>query len=73
MQNEIAKGFTDLAKPGRDLPFCGGDCRLTGNASLPNFLEMSRPYFPKTSNFKAVVVAEAGHGLNLVRPFPFHF
>lgn len=71
MCNQHAKHKdTDVAKTGRDLPFCGGDCRITGNASLPNFLEMSRPYFPKTSKFEAVVVAEAGHGLNLVRSSP---
>lgn len=54
---------------GRDLPFCGGDCTRTGNASLPNFLEISRDYFPSTSKFEAVVVGEAGHGLNLVCSF----
>lgn len=51
---------------GRDLPFCGGDCNITGNASLPNFLEISRDYFPNASKFDAVVVGESGHGLNLV-------
>lgn len=51
---------------GRDLPFCGGDCLITGDSSLPNFLEISREYFPNASKFEAVVVGEAGHGLNLV-------
>lgn len=50
----------------RDLPFCGGDCTITGNASLPNFLEISRDYFPNASKFDAVAVGGAGHGLNLV-------
>ncbi|KAJ4423307.1 hypothetical protein N0V82_002034 [Gnomoniopsis sp. IMI 355080] len=58
---------------GRDIPFCGGDCRTTGNASLPNFLDMSRPYFPKTSKFEAVVVGEAGHGLNLEYSHPYTY
>ncbi|ROV94044.1 hypothetical protein VMCG_08276 [Cytospora schulzeri] len=48
----------------RDLPFCGGDCLLTGDTAIPNFLELSRPNFPATSKFKAVIVDEAGHGLN---------
>ncbi|KAK7731528.1 hypothetical protein SLS53_008768 [Cytospora paraplurivora] len=50
---------------GRDIPFCGGDCLLTGDPALSNFLELSRPLFPATSKFEAVVVDEAGHGLNL--------
>ncbi|KAJ4389558.1 hypothetical protein N0V93_007028 [Gnomoniopsis smithogilvyi] len=58
---------------GRDIPFCGGDCRITGNASLPNYLEMSRAYFPKTSKFEAVVVGEAGHGLNLEYSHPYTY
>lgn len=51
---------------GRDLPFCGGDCNITGDASLPNYLELTRPFFPNASTFDAVVVGDAGHGLNLV-------
>lgn len=51
---------------GRDLPFCGGDCTITGEAGVPNFLEMSKPYFPSASKFEAVVVGDSGHGLNLV-------
>lgn len=50
---------------GRDIPFCGGDCLLTGDPALSNLLELSRPLFPATSKFEAVVVDEAGHGLNL--------
>lgn len=57
---------------GRDIPFCGGDCLLTGS-SLPNFLETSRPLFPSTSKFEAVVVGEAGHGLNLEYSHPFTY
>lgn len=48
-----------------DVPFCGGDCHDTGDPALPNFLELSRPNFPATSKFEAVVVDDAGHGLNL--------
>ncbi|KAF3760561.1 alpha/beta-hydrolase [Cryphonectria parasitica EP155] len=58
---------------GRDIPFCGGDCRVTTNASIPNVLEMSRAEFPNTTNFTAVVVGEAGHGLNLEYSHPFTY
>lgn len=58
---------------GRDIPFCGGDCRITGEAGVANFLELSKPNFPAASKFEAVVVGEAGHGLNLVCQCPLHF
>lgn len=34
---------------------------------------MSRPLFPSASKFEAVVVGEAGHGLNLEYSHPFTY
>lgn len=68
-QTGVSNPFTGpvlVITGGRDLSFCGGDCNITGDASLPNYLELTRPFFPNTSTFDAVVVGDAGHGLNLV-------
>lgn len=54
----------------RDMPFCGGDCGATGDAGLPSYLELTRPFFPNASTFEAVVVGDSGHGLNLVGIHP---
>ena len=45
---------------------------MTGS-SLPNWLEKSKPLFPSTSKFEAVVVGEAGHGLNLEYSHPYTY
>lgn len=50
---------------GRDVPFCGGDCTLTGDPSLPNIPSSSIPNFPNAKTVEVVIVPEAGHGLNL--------
>lgn len=50
---------------GRDVPFCGGDCLLTGDPSLPNIPSSSKSNFPNAQDFQVVIVPEAGHGLNL--------
>ncbi|KAK2602131.1 hypothetical protein N8I77_008689 [Diaporthe amygdali] len=71
MKNPL-KGPVLIITGGRDIPFCGGDCLLTGS-SLPNFLEMSKPMFPSASKFEAIVVGEAGHGLNLEYSHPFTY
>ncbi|OAA50370.1 hypothetical protein NOR_00820 [Metarhizium rileyi] len=51
----------------RDIPFCGGTCSSSEaiNDTAPNLLEYSKPNFKKASAFKAVVVPDAGHGLNM--------
>ncbi|TLD21636.1 hypothetical protein E2P81_ATG08224 [Venturia nashicola] len=49
----------------RDVPFCGGDCIITGNPALPNLLAQSKPYLPNVKNFTGFIVPGAGHGLNL--------
>ncbi|ETN46236.1 uncharacterized protein HMPREF1541_00420 [Cyphellophora europaea CBS 101466] len=49
----------------RDVPFCGGDCLLTGDPSLSSIPESSKQYFPNAKNFEVVIVPGAGHGLNL--------
>ena len=46
----------------RDIPFCGGNC-LQDEPSIPAMVESS---FSNSSDFQAVVVPSAGHGLNLV-------
>lgn len=66
------KGPVLIITGGRDVPFCGGDCLSTGS-SLPNLLERSKPLFPSASKFEAVVVGEAGHGLNLEYSHPFTY
>ncbi|KAI3399302.1 hypothetical protein diail_7257 [Diaporthe ilicicola] len=66
------KGPVLIITGGRDIPFCGGDCLLTGS-SLPNWLEKSRPLFPSTKKFEAVVVGQAGHGLNLEYSHPYTY
>ena len=50
-----------------DLPFCGGDCLATGNASLPSIpaaVAMSFPHVP-SNNFEAYIQPNTGHGINL--------
>lgn len=50
-----------------DLPFCGGDCLATGNASLPSIpaaVAMSFPNVP-SNNFEAYIQPNTGHGINL--------
>lgn len=50
-----------------DLPYCGGNCLATGNASLPSIpaaAAMSFPMVP-SSDFEAYIQPNSGHGINL--------
>lgn len=50
-----------------DLPFCGGNCLATGNASLPSIpaaVAMNFPNVPSI-NFEAYIQPNTGHGINL--------
>ena len=49
----------------RDLPFCGGDCTITGNPALSSIPQSSKQYFPDASAFEVFIVPGSGHGLNL--------
>lgn len=49
----------------RDVPFCGGDCSMTGDPNLPDIMTASKPSFPNAAAFEVVNVPGAGHGLNL--------
>lgn len=56
-----------ISFPANDLPFCGGDCLATGNASLPSIpaaVAMSFPNVP-SGNFEAYIQPNTGHGINL--------
>ncbi|KAI0470457.1 Alpha/Beta hydrolase protein [Xylariaceae sp. FL0804] len=54
----------------RDIPDCGGNCYAT----TPSIPAMVEPYFNHPpSNFTAVVVPGAGHGLNLDYSHPFTY
>jgi pimeloyl-ACP methyl ester carboxylesterase len=70
-QGGAAAGVNEFAGPvliitgERDVPFCGGDCDLTGNPNLPDIPSSSKESFPKASEFDVVIVPGAGHGLNL--------
>lgn len=48
----------------RDLPYCGGDCTITGS-SLPNIPSSSQQYLPNAKPFQVEIITGAGHGLNL--------
>ncbi|KAL9124757.1 MAG: hypothetical protein Q9175_008184 [Cornicularia normoerica] len=50
-----------------DLPYCGGNCLATGNASLPSIPAAAALNFPKvpSSNFTAYIQPNTGHGINL--------
>ena len=53
--------------PANDLPFCGGDCLATNNASLlsiPAAVAMNFPNVP-ANNFEAYIQPNTGHGINL--------
>ncbi|KAH8900407.1 alpha/beta-hydrolase [Thozetella sp. PMI_491] len=45
----------------RDIPFCGGNC----STSVPSLPAKVQENFPNAAKFEAVVVPDAGHGLNL--------
>jgi len=49
-----------------DLPYCGGDCLATGDASLPSIPGAAAKNFPKVapSNFTAYIQPNTGHGIN---------
>ncbi|KIV88399.1 hypothetical protein PV10_08085 [Exophiala mesophila] len=50
----------------RDVPFCGGDCRATGDDSNnATIIDAVEEYFPNATVFEAFLVPSAGHGLNL--------
>ena len=56
-----------IFSPANDLPFCGGNCLATGNASLPSIpaaVAMSFPNVP-SNNFEAYIQPNTGHGINL--------
>jgi len=55
------------AGQGRDVGFCGGDCFITGNASLPSFLDITKSTIPGASPLETFVVPNAGHAFNAVR------
>ena len=49
-----------------DLPYCGGNCLATGNASLPSIpaaVAMNFPMVP-SSNFTAYIQPNSGHSIN---------
>ena len=49
-----------------DLPYCGGDCMATGNASLPSIPAAVAKNFPRVSRnmFQAYIQPNTGHGIN---------
>lgn len=50
----------------RDLGFCGGDCLVTGNASLASLLDITKGMVPQANPFQSFVVPNTGHLLNAV-------
>ena len=50
-----------------DLPFCGGDCLNTGNASIPSTPAVVKKGFPylASENFTVYIQPNTGHGINL--------
>ena len=66
-----AMGINEIAKPvlvitgQRDLPYCGGDCDITGDPSLPNIPSSSKTYLPNAAPFQVDIVPGAGHGLQI--------
>lgn len=53
--------------PANDLPFCGGNCLATGNASVPSIPATVALSFRKvpSNNFEAYIQPNTGHGINL--------
>lgn len=49
----------------RDLPFCGGNCFVSPSAEFATIPDAVKAALPQSRNFTAVVVPDAGHGLNL--------
>lgn len=50
----------------KDLPFCGGDCRATGDeSSNATIVDAVNQFFPNATAFDAFLVPAAGHALNL--------
>ena len=50
-----------------DLPFCGGNCLATDNASLPSIpaaVAMNFPNVP-SNNFEVYIQPNTGHGINI--------
>lgn len=50
-----------------DLPYCGGNCFATGNASLPSIPAAAAMNFPMvpSGDFTAYIQPNSGHGINL--------
>ncbi|CAD6584822.1 MAG: hypothetical protein ASARMPREDX12_001761 [Alectoria sarmentosa] len=50
-----------------DLPYCGGNCLATGNASLPSIPAAAVMNFPNvpSGDFTAYIQPNSGHGINL--------
>ena len=58
----------------RDIPFCGGNClNPAPPAGFPNVVAASKTTLPNAKNFEAVIVPNAGHGLNLEYTHPFTY
>lgn len=51
---------------GRDIPYCGGDCLITGNPALASIPTAVSKNFANAKAFNATIIPGAGHGLNLV-------
>jgi hypothetical protein len=49
-----------------DLPYCGGNCLATGNASLASIPAAAAMNFPNVpaANFEAYIQPNSGHGIN---------
>ena len=52
----------------RDLPFCGGDCYVTGEPSVSSVSSIpatAKDFLPKAKNVNITIVPGGGHALNL--------
>ncbi|EMC96311.1 hypothetical protein BAUCODRAFT_470284 [Baudoinia panamericana UAMH 10762] len=69
--NHIAKPVL-IITGGRDVPFCGGNCLVAppGFSSIP---QQALTTLPNAVNGTAVIVPNAGHGLNLEYSHPFTY
>lgn len=57
---------------GRDIPYCGGNC-LAAPTGYPSIPAAAVTTLPNAKNFEAVIVPNAGHGLNLEYSHPFTY
>ncbi|EXJ58983.1 hypothetical protein A1O7_06414 [Cladophialophora yegresii CBS 114405] len=49
----------------RDLPFCGGNCYVTGDNNADSIPDMAKRFFPNAKDVNVTIVAGGGHGLNM--------